>query len=100
MYFRDLETPRRDQSSTTYLERDWGCHMLKWDRLSVAQGDSGRFHGGAEKMSSNLKAELAMGQRKKEEGVWRSGRMCVRSINVCQGTVRQPGLWCEGRAGE
>lgn len=74
--------------------------MLKWDRLSVAQRDSERFHEGAKKMSSNLKAELAMGQRIKEKGVWRSGRMCVRSMNVCQGTVRQPGLWCEGRAGE
>ena len=66
----------------------------------MAQGDSERFHGKAEKMSSDLKTKLVMGKRIKEEGVWRSGRMRVRSVNVCQGAVRQPGLWHEGRAGE
>lgn len=58
------------------------------------------FHGGAEKMSSDLKAELAVGQWFKEEGDWRSGKLHVRSMTVCQETARPPGLWCEGCASE
>lgn len=65
----------------------------------MARGDSGRFHGGAEEMSSGLKAELAVGQWIREEGVEIKETMC-EIMNVCQGTVRQPGLWSEGHAGE
>lgn len=67
----------------------------------MAQDDSGSFHGGAKKMNSDLKTELALGQWIKEEGVWRSGRMCVRSVNVLgDGEAIRPGLWHEDRAGE
>lgn len=43
--------------NATSLESDWGSHTLKCSRMSVAQGGSGRFHGEAEKMSSDLQAE-------------------------------------------
>lgn len=69
-------------------------------QAACGSGDSGRFRGEGEKMSNDLKDELAAGQWIREKGVWRSGRICVRSVNVCQGTVRQPGLWREGHAGE